>query len=297
MLGQCRCVIKIQEETKPSRRYFVIVLRQTIKIQKKAPRAKAPAQYVRASTYLPKLQAPPLLVCLVFYFLSNTANPYCLYYNMRVRDIKVSKRTYLILFVIILVLGAGYLFFTKTNRGSSWALYAIAGRHAPLSVKMSCAKETDERVATKFSLPLKFDTKTKNELRGFWYYSYYRGCLFKNGFDFSGNPIPSSTITPQTGKTTQYANPYVGITLSVPQGTIIATDNVLDVDFDDRLHVSQLTFPNGTLVINAYKKVTDPEELLAKLKEGLVVTLPDATIVNYLGERKVLDSISSQITL
>jgi hypothetical protein len=207
----------------------------------------------------------------------------------------VSKRTILGLLLIIFIVFLGYWFFTKTNRGSSWALYAIAGWNAPFSVKTACATKTDANVSKKFELPLKFDEKTKNELRGFWYYSYYRQCLHKAGYDFSGNPIPPSVITQGAGEITQYSNPYSGITLTVPTGTTITTDNTLDVNFDDRLYVSQLTLPQGLLTINAYKKVEDAQELLTKLKKGLVTTLPDKTIVNYLGNEKVLSGIASQI--
>lgn len=146
----------------------------------------------------------------------------------------------------------GYWFTMHTVRGSSFALYVIGGWHAPLGVKWKCAAKTDLTVDKKFTLPLLFDQKTKNELKGFWYYSYYRQCLYDSGYDFKGNAIPKSTITEGV-----YTNPYGGFSFSVPVNTSLMSDNVLDVDFHDQLLVSMLKTDKAELSVHMYLKDTD----------------------------------------
>jgi hypothetical protein len=139
-----------------------------------------------------------------------------------------------------------------TVRGSSFALYAVGGWHAPIATKWHCAMETDINVDKKFTLPLLFDEDTKNELKGFWYYSYYRQCLYNNGYDFKGNPIPKSTIIDIT-----YSNPYGEFSFPVPPHTTLTTDNTLNVDNHDKLLVSTLTIGNEVLTIHTFLRDED----------------------------------------
>jgi hypothetical protein len=150
---------------------------------------------------------------------------------------------------VILAAALAYWFFMYTNRGSSIALYSIGGWGAPLQIRWDCGKETDRLVVEKFKLPLDFTKESKDELRGFWYYSYYRQCLYRNHFDFDGNPIPASTLN-----NTQYINQFAGIQFVVPQGTTLTEDNALNVDIDDRLYVSNLETPSGRILIHTYLK-------------------------------------------
>ncbi|MFM2374612.1 MAG: hypothetical protein RLZZ234_607 [Candidatus Parcubacteria bacterium] len=145
----------------------------------------------------------------------------------------------------------GYYFIMHTNRGSSLALYAIGGWHAPLGVKIACGKDTDVRVYNKFLLPLAFDEDTKDQLRGFWFYSYYRDCLFAHGFDFKGNPVPHSTIVGD-GSSYRFTNEYAGFSFVVPSSTVLATDNNLDVDYDSDLFHTILTTADGLIVADTY---------------------------------------------
>lgn len=163
------------------------------------------------------------------------------------------KKIIIIVMCFSLVILVGYIFFAHTNRGSSYALYMFGGWHAPIQTKWSCGKQTDVRVAEKFTLPLLFDEETKDELRGFWFYSYYRQCLFDNGYDFSGNAIPKSFISKQNGIDT-YTNTYGGFYFVIPENAVLIKDNTLDVDFDDQLLVSLMALGSDTLNIHVYLK-------------------------------------------
>lgn len=149
---------------------------------------------------------------------------------------------------LLILGGVGYWFFMHTNRGSSLALYAFGGLHAPLSVKWECAMTTDLWVEEKFSLPLAFDEKTKDSLRGFWYYSYYRQCLFDHGYDFDGRQVPQSTL----GSGGDYTNPYLGISFTLPTTLSLVTDNKLDVDLNDKKIFSSFVNDNAAVAIHAY---------------------------------------------
>lgn len=140
----------------------------------------------------------------------------------------------------------------KTNRGSSIALYVVGGWGAPVDTRYTCAKETDTLVAKKFLNPPPFDKKSINGLKGFWYYSYYRQCLYQHGFDFNGDKIPTSTLR----SSGIYANPLAGITFKIEKAMITA-DNVINVDDDDRLRASALQTTSGTIVVNTYLKNND----------------------------------------
>lgn len=158
--------------------------------------------------------------------------------------------------ITVVTLIALFLFFTKTNRGSSLALYTVAGWHAPIDIRISCGKMTDTRVAEKFRLPLNFDRKSKNGLRGFWYYSYYRQCLFDQGYDFNGRKIERSSISDGV-----YYNHLGHFSFNVPEETEIISDNTLDVDFDDRLYVSQISFQDKSLILKTYLEQDEIESL------------------------------------
>lgn len=155
--------------------------------------------------------------------------------------------------VVLIVALFGYWFFMHTIRGSSIAVYVIGGWHAPIGVKFACAQETDARVKTKFMLPLLFDEATKDQLRGFWYYSYYRGCLFAHGYDFSGNPVPKSSISVQ-GTTSTYTNAYGGFSFDLLGTFSLDTDNVLNVDWDDQLFVSKLSSHTLSFTVDTHLK-------------------------------------------
>ncbi len=153
---------------------------------------------------------------------------------------------------LIVALLLGYWFFMHTVRGSSFAVYIIGGWNAPLGVKWKCGAETDIAVDKKFELPLLFDKETKDELRGFWYYSYFRQCLYDAGYDFKGNPIPESVITDGV-----YTNTYGGFSFTVAGDATLLSSNRLDVDFHDQLLVSTIGTGGSTLFIHTYLKVDD----------------------------------------
>ncbi len=141
----------------------------------------------------------------------------------------------IIIFIILLV----FFYLTQTTKGGSYALYIAGGWHAPISVKIRCAEETNLRVDNKFKLPLLIDEKSKDKLKGFWYYSYYKECLHNAGYDFSGNKILNSIIEFVNGEFI-YKNIISGIYFVMPKGAEIVRDNILNVDFDDRLLISTL---------------------------------------------------------
>lgn len=163
------------------------------------------------------------------------------------------SRTLLGIAIVAVVLGSGYWFFMYTVRGGSFALYTIGGLNAPASVHWACAHETNPRVDAKFELPLAFDEKTKGELKGFWYYSYFRECLFRHGYDFKGNDIIPSLLSKSNG-VLKYKNPYVGFGFTVFSEAEFYIDNALNVDYDDSLLFSTLKMATTTLIIEAYTK-------------------------------------------
>lgn len=183
-----------------------------------------------------------------------------------------TRKKVIILAIILLLAVFLYWFFMKTNRGSSLALYAFAGWRAPLDIRFRCGGETDKLVAEKFAQPLKFDKKTTNELRGFWYYSYYRGCLFKNGYDFSGKAVPKSSVE-NTQAGAVYKNPYAGFQFSTPKSAVLKTSNNLDVNFDDRILVSELEQNNIKITVRVFLRNADYLSLLDIFQkpEGILV--------------------------
>jgi hypothetical protein len=156
-----------------------------------------------------------------------------------------------------------------TNRGSSLALYVVGGWNAPIGVKITCGKETDAAVLRKFEQPLAFDEDVKNRLKGFWYYSFYRGCLFSHGYDFSGNPIPASRINTERNES-HYENSYGGFSFTIPGTVTLTEDNTLDVEYDDQLLHTTLDTTYGAITIDTFLKhstFTSAEDIATRYAE------------------------------
>lgn len=164
----------------------------------------------------------------------------------------VKRKKIIIISLILFILIFLYWFFSHTSRGKSVIVYVIGGWGAPLQDRWSCVKKTEKQVSKKFSLPLAFDKKSKDRLKEFWYFSYYRQCLFANGYDFKGKIIPKSYLAKnQTNYT--YANSYASINFAMPaNNAVLILDNQLDVDFDNRLHISELQVDEEKIFIHVY---------------------------------------------
>lgn len=184
-----------------------------------------------------------------------------------------TRKKLIILAIVLLLAIFLYWFFMKTNRGSSLALYVAAGWGAPLDIRFRCGQETDNLVNEKFNRPLIFDGESIFLLRGFWYYSYYRGCLYENGYDFSGKAVPKSSIE-NTETESVYKNPYAGFQFSMPKDTILKKSNELDVNFDDRLIVSELEQNNIKITVRVFLRNADYPSLLdiGQKPENILIT-------------------------
>ena len=143
-------------------------------------------------------------------------------------------------------------------RGGSYSLYIAGAWGAPLGTKVECAQQTNGRVDQKFKLPFNVDQSAKDALKGFWYYSYYRECLHSAGYQFSGDPITSSSIIIQN-QDAVYSNPSGGFSFTIPMGTALIKDNKLDVDIDDRMFVSLLKTSSEVIFIYTYTTYDDIE--------------------------------------
>lgn len=170
---------------------------------------------------------------------------------------KRHRRKFNIIIILSIILCAAIYFFTQTARGGSYTLYFFAGWHAPLDVKLACVKETDKRVEDKFMLPLNFDKEAKDGLKGFWYYSYYRSCLYDHGYDFSGNKLTMSSIKEVPDGEILYTNGQANIAFLVTKDSEIIRDNKLNVDMDDRLLISELSIGNTHIFVHTYLKNDD----------------------------------------
>jgi hypothetical protein len=169
------------------------------------------------------------------------------------------KRKYIsIPLAIAVVLGVLYAFGTYTYSGRVSGLYVFGGFFAPVGVKYECTKESLALVEEKFMLPLDFDALSKQQLREFWHFSYYRACLFRAGYDFGGNVIAPSELTPSTDSL-HYRNYFAGIDMKVPNGTIISVDNITNPDIEDRLIASQLLVNGATVYVYAYRSYDDAD--------------------------------------
>lgn len=173
--------------------------------------------------------------------------------NFRARWVKVMG-------IIAVILVCAYLLSTQTYRGRVLSLYVFGGFWAPVSLKYDCAKESRAKVEEKFTLPLDFDEASKNALREFWHFSYYRECLFDNGYDFGGNPIPDSEIVKRDDGT-HYINYFAGTDIIVPDGTTILVDNATNPDEEDRLIASVLLIEGKQVYVNAYRSFDDVNSL------------------------------------
>ena len=165
-----------------------------------------------------------------------------------------------------LVVGGTTVFLNYTYHGHIAGLYAFAAFKAPFDVKTNCIKTTKQKVTDKFALPLAFDEDTKNELREFWHFSYYRACLFEAGYDFYGNKVQPSEIATVDG-TTRYINHFMHISFSVPGGTTIIADNLVNPDIDDYVITAKLQTGDHTIIVQAdrsYKEVKTLDELAEK---------------------------------
>jgi hypothetical protein len=150
-----------------------------------------------------------------------------------------------------------------THVGRVIGLYSFAAISTPFQVKVACAKDTNLRVSDKFEQPLNFDENSKNALREYWHFSYYRECLYKQGYDFNGEPIkPTELMRTSSGYT--YTNHWAGISLTTSSETSIVYDNITNPDLDDYIIVSQILI-GGTPIMVQYDrsyKVADAEALL-----------------------------------
>jgi hypothetical protein len=144
-----------------------------------------------------------------------------------------------------------YVFAEHTSTGRVWALYMAGGFHAPNEVKDLCRNETDERVTEKFLQPLDMNGDARTALREYWHYSYYRQCLYRAGYSFMGSELPSTTLT-EGEAGAEYRNPLAGLTLALPRGSTVTTDNELNVTYDARLLHSELDAGASKLVVDVY---------------------------------------------
>ncbi|MCB9810836.1 MAG: hypothetical protein H6779_00955 [Candidatus Nomurabacteria bacterium] len=142
-----------------------------------------------------------------------------------------------------------YVLASFTHTGRVWSLYFLAAPKAPLAVKYDCIKETNQKVYDKFLLPLEFDEVSKNDLREYWHFSYYRACLFKAGYDFWGNEIPPTSLL-QKDSHTEYTNYFADISLTLPPQTKLALDNEVNPDHDDYIIASILELDGNEIYIN-----------------------------------------------
>ena len=153
---------------------------------------------------------------------------------------------------LIGVLAVLYVYSTYTYSGRVLSLYVFGGFSAPVQTKYACSKESRALVIEKFKLPLDFDAVSKRELREFWHFSYYRACLFREGYDFGGSSIPKSEII-TTNDGLHYRNYFAETDIRVPEGTLIRTNNTTNPDIEDRLIASELLVNNTPLYVYAYR--------------------------------------------
>jgi len=161
------------------------------------------------------------------------------------------KTLYALTIIAIIVLPL-YGFFGHTVKGQSLVMYTALGWGAPVSTRVSCATQTNKLVDEKFLLPLDFDKVSKNALREFWHFSYYKECLFHAGYTSGGDSVPASTIEDR-----KYTNHFAGIEFTVPDNTALVADNILDVDYDSRLYRSEISTDSGTIFISTYNEHND----------------------------------------
>lgn len=157
--------------------------------------------------------------------------------------------------VLPIILLAGFLV-SRTTRFKTAVMYVFLGSKAPANIRWECVKQTESKVATKFTLPLEFDRKSKNGLREFWHFSYMRECLNNHGYEASGTTIPASQIITDSDIHT-YQNTYAGFTVSTKEVIEIESDNGMDADYDDRIRHSNIKVGNQVLSIYTYMSLDD----------------------------------------
>jgi len=163
-----------------------------------------------------------------------------------------------VLLILIASCATLYVFTTFTSPGRIASLYVVGGIQAPLAIQSSCIKETNLRVREKFAVPLAMDPDARQALKEYWYYSFFRECLYTKGYSFLGKPLPASRLSSSSAGVT-YMNPIAGISLTVASDTAILKDNELDVEYDYRLLQSTLVADNAPLIIDTY---TNHEEII-----------------------------------
>lgn len=195
---------------------------------------------------------------------------------------KVSDRTRRIALragVSILIFSSiAYAFFEYTSVGRLTGLYAVAGFRAPWSVRSACFDETRARVAEKFTQPLNMNEEGRTALREYWHYAYERECLYRAHYSFLGAALPASTLTDAVAAL-RYTNEIAGVEATVPMGTRIQRDNILDVEYDYRLYKSDLVIGSSTVMVDAY---TNHEDIhtFDELTEHVQLLVPaDVTVV------------------
>jgi hypothetical protein len=143
---------------------------------------------------------------------------------------------------------AASLWLLFTHNGKVVSLYAFGAFKAPLETKVSCIKSSNQKVQDKFSAPLNFDEDSKNGLREFWHFSYYRACLFAAGYDFYGNKIGQTELV-QKGDLYEYKNPFAHVSFLVPKDTVMALTNAINPDLDDYLIANELRVGNDDVFV------------------------------------------------
>jgi len=169
----------------------------------------------------------------------------------------LTRKNIIILIILALVALLCFLNLTRTRTAS---MYLFMARSTPWNIKWECIKKTESQVNQKFTLPLQFDKTSKNALREFCHYSYFRSCLNNNGYDIHGQPIPQKNIS-QTNSQFVYSNPQAKVTISSSSPIQILTNNQLNPDYDDRILMSEISIDNQPLNLHVYTKHDDIHDL------------------------------------
>lgn len=242
------------------------------------------------------------------------------------------KNILLAVAIPVTIIVAGSLWLNYTHEGRILGLYTFAAFKAPLTNKITCAQVTNARVEDKFLLPLNFDQASKDALREYWHFSYFRECLFKAGYDFYGNKIAPTEVSEMNG-VQEYKNYFADISLQSNTPITIVKDNVTNPDFDDYIIASQLSLDGKLFTINydrSYKvkdistlepifagfeskekftspnlkKVSSPRPDVLTYEDGnlfgYVLVIPNdhiVTIYGDLGSKETLESIVHSITI
>ena len=240
------------------------------------------------------------------------------------------RRRILHLLVPVFCIAIALIWLNFSHTGRIYGLYIFGGVKAPVTTKISCAKETNTRVYEKFQSPLAFDEESKNALREYWHFSYFRECLFKHGYDFVGNTIKATELVPENGELV-YRNHAAGVTFRVPEGSHMVYDNITNPDLDDYLIASLILIKDQSIFVymdRSYKvdsneslrsvfagftsKKDFPSEHLTEVTSntpnalsyedgdmfGYVITLPNHHVVTIFGSQEakpILQQIGSSL--